>query len=92
MGSSPGLLESIIEKIRGCTLTPYQCRFLASAYAEFQRGMQSCGSIAERDDLYKMFERSVQVAFYGEPNGCTSPGGRVATELPLEETRKSPNR
>jgi hypothetical protein len=66
VGSSPGLLESIVERIRGGVLTAYQCRLLASAYAEFQRGMQSCGSITERDDLYKIFDRSVQAAFRGD--------------------------
>jgi hypothetical protein len=66
LGSSFGLLEWVIEKVRGCELAPVQCRLLASAYAEFQRSLQSCHLAEERDALYKELERSMHIAFYGK--------------------------
>lgn len=66
LGSSPALLESLVEKVRGQEITAYQCRLLASAYAEFQRALQACGSVEERDELCKTLTRSVRAALYGK--------------------------
>jgi hypothetical protein len=88
VGSSPGLLELLIEKIRGREITPHQCRLLAAAYAEFQRALQACDSVAERDELCKTLDWRVQAAFYGEyepsatgPDDCEAAQERVATEV-----------
>jgi hypothetical protein len=72
VGSSPGLLELFVEKVRGHEITPYQCRLLAAAYGEFQRALQACDSIVEREELFKTLERRVQVAFYGEPEASAA--------------------
>lgn len=66
VGSSPALLESLVEGVRGQEITPYHCRLLASAYAEFQRALQACGSIEERDELYKTLGRKVRIVLYGQ--------------------------
>jgi hypothetical protein len=66
VGSSPALLEWLVEKVRGQEITAYQCRLIASAYAEFQRALQACGSVEERDELCKTLTRSVRAALYGK--------------------------
>jgi hypothetical protein len=66
VGSPPGLLESLTEKIRGHEITPYQSRLLAGAHTEFQRALHYSTSLAERDESRRTFEGKVQIALYGE--------------------------
>jgi hypothetical protein len=67
MGSSPRLLESLIERIRARPMTPHQCGLLAGAYAEFQRDLQSCDSITERDKLGKNLKQKARSIYSGKP-------------------------
>ncbi len=77
VGSSPALLESFVEKVRGQEIAAYQCRLMASAYAEFQRALQACGSVEERDELCKTLSRSVRAALYGEPKTVADPADKI---------------
>jgi hypothetical protein len=86
MGKSPSLLESVVEKIRGEEISPYQGRLLNAAYSEFQRALRVCDSAEERGELSKTLERKVQIALYGRPE-TTAPNdsgvlrGTVAGEI-----------
>jgi len=77
VGSSPGLLESLVEKVRGQEITAYQCRLIASAYAEFQRALQACGSVSERDELSRTLTRDLRTALYGKPETVADKADKI---------------
>jgi len=77
VGSSPALLESLVERVRGQEITAYQCRLLASAYAEFQRALQACGSTEEREELCRTLGGRVRAALYGEAETSAVPAKNI---------------
>jgi hypothetical protein len=66
-GRPAGLLEALIELLRGNRLTMTQCRQIACAYAEAMRHLQSCNSPEERTSIIGKRNRQILEIAYGQP-------------------------
>jgi hypothetical protein len=80
-GNRPKLLESLIEKLRGDILTPPKCRMIAGAYAEMQRKLHLCNSLAERRRSFDELERKVATILYGQPAATSGREARPAPQV-----------
>jgi hypothetical protein len=65
-GKAAGLLETLVELLRGNRLTTMQCRQIGSAYAEAARQLQSCDSAQERASIVGKRNRQVLEIAYGQ--------------------------
>jgi hypothetical protein len=68
----PKLLESLVERLHGYSLTPRQCRMIVAAYAEATRRLQTCDSRAERDGILRERDRKVFDVAYGRQRDAES--------------------
>lgn len=82
----PKLLESVVEMLRGHRLSAKQCRFIAAAYAEATRRLQTCESPADRAEILQERDRKVLAAAYGQ--GAHSVSATFADE-PVAKRKNS---
>ncbi len=64
-GSRRGLLETLIERVRGRTFTREQCADIADEWDDFQRRLPQATSAAERRRLLEEFDSVVKRISYG---------------------------
>lgn len=64
-GSSRGLLEWLLEKLRGAEFSRAQCKAFADAYDVAMSGIQKAGSEAERTKIARDLDRRVKEISYG---------------------------
>lgn len=82
-GKPAGLLEAVVELLRGNRLTMIQCRQIACAYAEAVRHLQSCDSAEERASIVGKRNRQVMEIVYGRPAiAARAQSSRQLDELP----------
>jgi hypothetical protein len=82
-GKPAGMLEALVEWLRGHRLTMAQCRQITTSYAEAVRRLQSCDSAEERASILAKRNREVLQIIYGERALANyDEGGEQAEESP----------
>jgi hypothetical protein len=84
-GNSPGLLETLVELLRGNRLIMMQCRQIACAYADAARQLKSCDSAQERASILGRRNQQVLEIAYGR----SALAAHDHISLPLDEFSES---
>jgi len=71
-GKGAGILEALVEVLRGNRLTITQCRRIDAAYSEASHQLQSCDSSEERVMIFAKRDRQILDIAYGVDSIATS--------------------
>ena len=80
-GKRAGILEALVEVLRGNRLTITQCRRIGTSYSEASRELQSCDSTEERVMILAKRDRQILAIAYGVDSIATSGQSIEQTEL-----------